>query len=689
VVDALGNSASFTYDQFQRTTKIRDALGNETTFSYDPENNLTVLSNALGHAYSYTYDPVNQTKTFIYPDVSNESYVYDANGNMTGLTNRSGEVITAEYDAGNRLTTKTWEGTTNVVFTLVYDDADRVTSITRAKGGVTEATVTNTWDAVNRITQQAQGTYAVGYGYDAAGIVTNVSYPSGMSVCYTYDPLNQISSIKDSTNATAAASYEYDAAGRLTKRKLENGTETLYALDAAGRVTNIALRVTATPTNVLWSAAYGYDAAGNRAWVRNKSGRGDVYQCDATYQVTGVKYDVDDPTIGYTSATNPSRTVTYNYDALGNRTSVVENGNSTSYSRNNLNQYSSVGGTNMTYDTGGNLTGDGVWMFGYDQEHHLVSASKSGMTVRYAYDGFGRRISKTVNGTTTRYIYSGDNLIEERDGQGAVTAHYIYEGDIDDPVKMLKGATSYYFQQDALGNVTVLADKSGQIVEQYTYDVFGNPTIKDGSGNVLSTASAPFLFTGREWDSETGLYHFRARAYSPGNGRFLQPDPIDLSGGDCNIYRYCYNSPTYYNDPYGNAANASNNANTYANQLAKLAKKGPNCMAYALGRGYWIQDSPPTTIPTLPAFGCRLITCGQACKTKEYQIQIYQNTVNASTWHVYKQNGCGAGGGGWSAKNGTGPVYNTTNPTANYNNTYGPFNKGQIKKTCYCCPCRK
>jgi RHS repeat-associated protein len=58
------------------------------------------------------------------------------------------------------------------------------------------------------------------------------------------------------------------------------------------------------------------------------------------------------------------------------------------------------------------------------------------------------------------------------------------------------------------------------------------------------------LFTGRRYEPETGLYHYRARFYSPKLGRFLQPDPIGYAGG-INVYAYCMNDPLNATDPTG------------------------------------------------------------------------------------------------------------------------------------------
>jgi RHS repeat-associated protein len=60
-----------------------------------------------------------------------------------------------------------------------------------------------------------------------------------------------------------------------------------------------------------------------------------------------------------------------------------------------------------------------------------------------------------------------------------------------------------------------------------------------------------FLFTGREWIRELGLYDFRNRMYQPELGRFMQPDPKEFAAGDYNLYRYCHYDPVNNTDPSG------------------------------------------------------------------------------------------------------------------------------------------
>lgn len=81
--------------------------------------------------------------------------------------------------------------------------------------------------------------------------------------------------------------------------------------------------------------------------------------------------------------------------------------------------------------------------------------------------------------------------------------------------------------------------------------MWGGFTAITNSGPHDALIERRFLFTAREWDVETGLYHYRARAYSPELGRFLQQDPIAFLGGDLNLLKYVSNGPVNSRDPLG------------------------------------------------------------------------------------------------------------------------------------------
>ena len=87
-------------------------------------------------------------------------------------------------------------------------------------------------------------------------------------------------------------------------------------------------------------------------------------------------------------------------------------------------------------------------------------------------------------------------------------------------------------------SITALTDGAGQVVERYAYTAYGEPTILDASLNVLpdSAVGNRYLYTGREWDGELGLYHYRERMYSANSGRFVSPDPIGFFGSKWSLY---------------------------------------------------------------------------------------------------------------------------------------------------------
>ena len=85
--------------------------------------------------------------------------------------------------------------------------------------------------------------------------------------------------------------------------------------------------------------------------------------------------------------------------------------------------------------------------------------------------------------------------------------------------------------------------------------VRGQYQITGPSGSVLTTTAIAndIMFTGREYDGETGNYFYRARYYNPTLGRFISRDP--LSGAEfsqgTNLYCYCLNDPLDLFDPTG------------------------------------------------------------------------------------------------------------------------------------------
>lgn len=198
--------------------------------------------------------------------------------------------------------------------------------------------------------------------------------------------------------------------------------------------------------------------------------------------------------------------------------------------------------TTYGYDPNGNMTSDGVKTYVWDAENRLVEVKQGGSTLAtFAYDGVGRRATKSAGGTSTSFVYDGAQFLEERP-TGGTTKRYFYGLGIDRPLAEATGAATNYFSADHLGSIAQVTDAAGAPILTRQYDAWGN--LLQGS------AVSGYAFTGREWDTETGLYYYRARYYDPKAGRFISEDPIGFEGG-LNLYAYVSNRPTRYTDPLG------------------------------------------------------------------------------------------------------------------------------------------
>lgn len=550
VIDEAGRETTFTYDAVGLLSSTRDTEGHEVTFGYDTLGNRTSVRDPLGNTTAFVFDANRNVIAETDPLGHRTTFRYDPAGNLTEEIDRNGRIRRFAYDDDDRLRDETWytpDGTLVRTITTTYDPAGN-----RLIASDPDSTLTFSYDALNRVeTASNAGTPSVPtvvltYRYDATGNVLSVTDNLGVRVESTYDPRGLLArrTWQGPGIDPARVDFAYDDQGQRT--------EVLRFADLAG-----SRRVGRT--------TLGYDARGREERLTH---------ADAVDAVLA-DYDYDyDPTSLLTSELHHGQTATYRYDRTGqllgaDRSALpVEsyaydaNGNRAGggfvVGRNN--QVRSDGTFNYDYDDEGNLvrrtviaTG-AVTSYTYDHRNRLtrVEERDGGGTllgaVRFVYDVDGRRIAKVVDGGATAHtVYDGENAWADFDAVGTVAAHYLFGGRIDELLaRQRAGEGTVWYLTDRLGTVRDLADALGNLVNHVEYDSFGNIVVQ-----MNPAAGDRYLFTGREFDPETGLYYYRARYYDPQLGRFIMQDPIGLLPSASNLYRYVRNSPTNGSDPRG------------------------------------------------------------------------------------------------------------------------------------------
>ena len=562
-----------TYDALNRviwdTVMQTSSISLNTYFNYNPSGTLAWMSDPNQHYTSFYYDASDQRIEMIYHDGSIQWWGYDDAHNLKYRITVNGEWQLFSYDIRNRKYANWWSNWDDTVRNpdwcyFAYDPAGRLTEAengTSGWGANIISDVHRSYDAAGHLTLDQQivsglGTLNVNYPtYDDDGrlIRSYVSGVSGYDFTYSYDAIGRFEKIFI-TNSSQLFQYHYDAASNETERdNVYNGVNQFYPPDALNRMQYMDVKKGAT---TLAHEGYTYDAMNRITAVNYLSGPADSFG----YYLDG---ELKQATLG-----NLNHILTYNLDKMGNRTSVVDNNVTSTYSPNPINEYTIGAGSSVSNGPEHEIQSYNNVSYLYINDERLASAATGGTTYSMAYDPLGRCVKRSISGgPTTYYVYDGEKPILEYDASGAWVGTNVYGKGIDEILE--RGAYgsdgqwhTYFPQQNHEGSVTLLTDPSGVVLERYRYDAFGAPTIYTPTWTTRSATiyDNRFLFTGREYaatyrstytNSAFNFYEYRARAYNPKLGRFMTEDPKLFDAGDYNLFRYCHNDPIDFTDPMG------------------------------------------------------------------------------------------------------------------------------------------
>ncbi len=499
ITSPLDNVTNITRDPMGLVTTVQNPLGNTTTRSYDSRGLLTGITRSTISA-SYTRNALGQITRVTDPNSNEWLRTYDSHGRLTSTADPLDNTASYSYDNRNRIDQVTLPGSLGTL-DFTYDSTGNITR--RLYSDSTD--LNYTYDAAGRLTA-ADG---IALGYDANGRITNsnglditrdalerietITLGTGKTVTYTYDARNLLTQVTDWLDGITT--FSYDGARRLATITRPNGITTTYTYDNEGRITGIT-------EGAISSIALTRDANGQTtAATRNvpqaapiATASTDTLTYDDASQVETFTYDAlgrltNDGTRTYTwnlatrltGYTEGATSVTFTYDAFGNRVSRTEGGTTRNYVWNYAFGLPSIsvvqeGGSDLRYyvhTPGGILlysieADDSRRDYHYDEMGNTLALSDVGGTVidSYVYSPYGTLLGYTGSADNP-FTWQGQYGVM-REGESGLyymraryydskTARFISR----DPVKTI-GPRSINPYQYAIGNPMHYVDPSGQ-----------------------------------------------------------------------------------------------------------------------------------------------------------------------------------------------------------------------------------
>lgn len=552
--DARSKTTVQAWDALLRPSTVTDHLTKTAAPTYNNLDYVTAQTDFLGYSTSYTRDGFGNAVARSSPDSGSWSFTFDENNNVTGITDARSVASSLTYDSLNRLTARSITGYSGEAEAFTYDataggnkGVGRLTSWSDESGSGSRV-----YDNFGNITSETRiiggKTYTTTYGYDLNNRITEIIYPSGRYVDYTYNSSGYLTTV---TTKPSAGGGVTNLATSIVHKPFGPIASFTYG-NSEAQTRTYSNNYWLTDLDTVYSGTYvqqldfGYDYAGNLTSITDN--------IDNTRNET---FTVDDLNrLATASGKYGSRTYTYD-DNSGRATRVA---GATTYtttrvsSKNRVDHISDGTTTeNFTWTANGNMAtddraivGGGSAAFTYGGRNKLESMTVNGNGITYKLNAFGQRVSEAFSGSTTHYIHSiTDQLLAEANGStGATTMEYVYmEGE---PLAQIDGSGNIvYVHNNQVGAPQKITNPSRTVVFDQIREPFG-----EVYSTPTNTTPTNIRFPNQYANANNSLYHNGARDYFPWGGFYAESDPIGLAGGP-NPLSYAGQNPTQWIDPTG------------------------------------------------------------------------------------------------------------------------------------------
>ncbi len=584
----LGESQSYEYDSAGRLSRKIDFNKKEQSIVTDSKQNIVVNTYSDSSEATIKYD--------IFARVAKASnttgsilYTYNKAGLLEKqIDEGAGEIITYFYDKAGRRS-RYISGSRDVLYTygkngellnvrdtiqslevsFSYDEMMRETSRTFANGVVQETV----YDKVGRtilIIEKARNGEVLrleGYIYNEHGQIYIKVDEKALVTKYEYDEQGRLSLVYyPYTNEIAElAKQEAMEAGLFVAEYMNEGEFLYLSRNEVAEASKLLNMVSYARSSMLrglqtvWKERFTYDNNSNRLSKTTAWGIID-YRYDAENRLvhTGV------PGVG----------TEYSYDANGNLLVMSNAYKTKQYFYNCINRMS------VSISSDSIQNSKTVTRYGYDAfGRRNMTLSENFVAIRTLYDGLSHDIIKEAEvysnaafttsiiqqgfeyrfteSSTDRYLYveepylaDGYKNLDDYESvenlfTGEKTALYAKGDMVGISYSDIGRQTTLYYGTDILGSIRSATQNNSRLDARYEYDAFGNPymgTFKTGLHNG---------YAGKPYNSETGLYNYGYRDYSPIQARFTTVDPIRDGN---NWFSYVANDPVNFVDMRGLSA---------------------------------------------------------------------------------------------------------------------------------------